>query len=374
MAELDPDVYPDNGDFWITSKLDKENEPNAKTVSIVLLYIVILLIGGTGNVLTVLVVSINSHMRTVTNLFISQMAVADLTLLLLAMPFDIISVYVYQRWTFSACFCKAMLFFQDYAIAVTIFTLVAMSIDRFLTLSRPMRAYSIRSVKKFIAVTVIVQLLAISAAIPKAISGDVIEQPYVPPTGNGTFIPICWINLKTSDWLKLALSRVVVFYVTPLLIITVAFTKINSFLRSNEAQVLLSSNYKIMAACKRALKLLLTLITLYSVLLLPATIDSIVSVFVHVGYMSHDKWYSLCKFLAGTCLYSVCVYKPFIYSMMSANYRRGFRNLICCLKHNPDKEGVVSQGEDSSTVETNSVWSYYSGTESVDADNVGERL
>ncbi|XP_070554972.1 neuromedin-B receptor-like [Ptychodera flava] len=349
--------------------------PSAKTVSVVLLYLVVFVIGVAGNALTVSVVALNAHLRTATNLFILQMAVGDLTLLILAMPSDVISQYVFQKWYFGDKFCSVVYFFQDYAIGVTVFTLTAMTIDRFLTLSRPMRAYSIRSAKKFITVAFFVQVLAVSAAIPKSYFSDVINMSALPGTSNneseGT---LCRLGLSPSASLKLSLARIFVFYVIPLIIITIAFTRINAFLRSIEAKVLLSANYKIMTACKRALKLLLTLITIYSVLFLPATIDSIVSVFVRNGFSTYNKWYSLCEFLADTFFYSISVYKPFVYSLLSVNFRRGYRNLICCLRNNPNKESIVSPSDDSSTVEASSLWSYYSGADSIEYDNVGDRL
>ncbi|XP_070555909.1 phe13-bombesin receptor-like [Ptychodera flava] len=375
MAELDPDAYPDDDSSWPIDGTDDGYSPSAKTVSVVLLYLVIFVIGVAGNTLTVSVVALNPHLRTVTNLFISQMAVGDLTLLLLAMPFDVISTYVFQKWNFSGEFCSVVYFFQDYAIAVTAFTLTAMSIDRFLTLSRPMRAYSIRSAKKFVAVAFLVQLLAVSAALPKSHFSDVTKMPVLPVAANNESAgTVCRLVLSRSASLKFSLTRIAVFYVVPLIIITIAFTRINAFLKSSEAQVLLSANYKIMAACKRALKLLLTLITLFSVLFLPATIDSIVSVFVRDGFSTYNKWYSLCEFLADTFFYSISVYKPFVYSLLSVNFRRGYRNLICCLRNNPNKESIVSQSDDSSTVEASSLWSYYSGADSIDAGNVGDRL
>ncbi|XP_006820212.1 gastrin-releasing peptide receptor-like [Saccoglossus kowalevskii] len=378
MAELDPDMYPNLNDIWPSDKPDEdEGAPSTKTVSIILLYLVVFIIGVTGNVLVTAVVAVNEHMRSVTNMFISQIALGDIIMLLLAMPFDIIGNYVYEDWSFGAALCKTIMFSKDYALAVSIITLTAMTIDRFLTLSRSMRKYSIRTMKKFFTVAVIIQLLSLSVAIPSTVFSDVWHN--FTPNGQSndsaanTSTRICKLNTRSSSLLLISLSRVFLFYVLPLAIIGVSFTKINAFLRSTEAQVLLSSNEKIMAACKRALKLLLILVGLYSALLLPTVIDTIISLAISDESLYHNKWFSLFEFLADTALYAICIYKPVVYSIMNANFRRGFRELICCVK---GSSGIntLDTHDDTSTLDTNDIWFNSDFSESSVQYDVGDRV
>ncbi|XP_006820211.1 gastrin-releasing peptide receptor-like [Saccoglossus kowalevskii] len=367
MAELDPDMYPNLDDIWPTDKPgDDDGAPSAKTVLIVLLYLVVFLIGVTGNALVVTLVALNDHMRSVTNMFISQIALGDIIMLILAMPFDIISKYVYEDWRFGTAVCKTMSFVKDYSLAVAVFTLTTMSIDRLFTLSRALRKYSIRTMKKFFTVGVIIQLLSVTAAIPSSTFSDVLHES---TAGNlnasnaNSSTHVCALNMGSSGLLSMSLSRVFLLYVSPLIIISVSFTKINAFLRSTEAQVLLSSNQKIMAACKRALNLLLTLVGLYAFLLLPTAIDTI------VRSLYYNKWSSLYLFLVDTALYAICVYKPVVYSLLSTNFRRGFHELICCVRSS-SKKNMFDSHDDTSTLDTNALWFNSDGSES----SVGDRV
>ncbi|XP_006820215.1 gastrin-releasing peptide receptor-like [Saccoglossus kowalevskii] len=309
-------------------------------------------------------------------MFIAQIALGDIIMLLLAMPFDIISKHVYEDWSFGTVFCRSMSFFKDYSLTITILTLTVMSIDRCFILSRELRTYSIRTMKKFFTVATIIQLLSVSAAIPATIfSGVWRESTHTHSNvsaANASF-RVCNLNDGSSNLLRVSLSRVLLLYVLPLIIISVSFTKINAFLRSTEAQVLLSTNKKIVSACKRALDLLLTLVGLYTALLLPTVIDTIASFFIKRVSLYDNKWYSLYEFLVDTTLYAIGVYKPVVYSIMSANFRRGFRELTCCSSHSSGKSRIVSN-DDTSTLDTNEIWFNSDGSESSVQHDVGDRV
>ncbi|XP_006820214.1 bombesin receptor subtype-3-like [Saccoglossus kowalevskii] len=378
MAELDPDMYPNIDDMWRTAiKAEKHDDPpSAKTVSIVLLYLVVLLFGIAGNALVTAVVAVNEHMRSVTNMFIAQIALGDIIMLLLAMPFDIISKHVYEDWSFGTVLCRSMSFCKDYSLTITIVTLTVMSIDRCFILSRELRTYSIRTMKTFFTVAIIIQLLSVSAAIPASIFSSVWRESthtHSNDSAANASIRVCKLNDDPSNLLRVSLSRILLLYVLPLVIISVSFRKLNAFLRSTEAQVLLSANKKIVAACKRALHLLITLVGLYTALLLPTVIDTIVSFFIRGGSLFDNKWYSLYEFLVDTTLYAICVYKPVVYSIMSANFRHGFRELTCCSSHNTGKNRIESN-DDESTLDTNEIWFNSDGSESSVQHDVGDRV
>ena len=58
------------------------------------------LVGVTGNVMTILVVSKYRDMRTTTNLYLCSMAVSDL-LIFLCMPLDLYRMWKYRPWRFG---------------------------------------------------------------------------------------------------------------------------------------------------------------------------------------------------------------------------------------------------------------------------------
>ena len=92
-------------------------------------YIVIFVLGTIGNILVVLVVSKRRKMRTVTNYFILNLAVADLTVLISNIPVDLTTTYS-KKWIFGKGTCKVIPPLQTMGTIASILTLVAISLSR----------------------------------------------------------------------------------------------------------------------------------------------------------------------------------------------------------------------------------------------------
>ncbi|XP_014255525.1 cholecystokinin receptor type A-like [Cimex lectularius] len=76
------------------------------------LYAVIFLLGIIGNILVILVLVRNRGMRTVTNVFLLNLAVSDLLLGVLCMPFTLIGS-ILQDFVFGPFMCRLIPFMQD---------------------------------------------------------------------------------------------------------------------------------------------------------------------------------------------------------------------------------------------------------------------
>ena len=78
---------------------------------IVIISLFIFIIGIIGNYLVIHVVFNNLHMRTITNIFIVNLAVGDLLVLLICLPVTTINNVIYN-WIFGEILCKIMTYFQ----------------------------------------------------------------------------------------------------------------------------------------------------------------------------------------------------------------------------------------------------------------------
>uniref|UniRef100_A0A182TLI8 G-protein coupled receptors family 1 profile domain-containing protein n=1 Tax=Anopheles melas TaxID=34690 RepID=A0A182TLI8_9DIPT len=89
-------------------------------------------------------VAANQSMRSTTNLLIINLAAADLLFVVFCVPFTAVD-YVLPEWPFGEYWCK----FVQYMIVVTAhasaYTLVLMSLDRFLAVVHPITSMSIRT-------------------------------------------------------------------------------------------------------------------------------------------------------------------------------------------------------------------------------------
>ena len=102
------------------------------------LFGIIAFLGVIGNTLVIVVVITNQQMRSTTNVLILNLAVADLLFVIFCIPFTATD-YVLPEWKFGLIVCQAVQYLIYVTSYVSIYTLILMSIDRFLAVVFPVR-------------------------------------------------------------------------------------------------------------------------------------------------------------------------------------------------------------------------------------------
>ncbi|CAF1098651.1 unnamed protein product [Adineta steineri] len=77
----------------------------------IVLYLIVFIVGTVGNLLVIIVIQRNRSMRTVTNMFIMNLAAADLLVLLFCLPATVIQD-VTKTWFFGLILCKFVNYIQ----------------------------------------------------------------------------------------------------------------------------------------------------------------------------------------------------------------------------------------------------------------------
>ncbi|XP_077520532.1 cholecystokinin receptor type A-like [Amblyomma americanum] len=102
-------------------------------------YTIILLLAVLGNGLVILTLAVNKRMRTVTNLFLLNLAVSDLLLGVFCMPFTLAGVLL-REFVFGQLMCKLIPYLQAVSVCVSDWTLVAVSVERYYAICEPLRS------------------------------------------------------------------------------------------------------------------------------------------------------------------------------------------------------------------------------------------
>ena len=76
-------------------------------------------------------------MRTVTNYSIVNLAVSDILMAVMCVNFSFYAA-MYMSWPFGEFMCKAVSFVQSVSVSVSIFTLVSISVDRYIAICHPL--------------------------------------------------------------------------------------------------------------------------------------------------------------------------------------------------------------------------------------------
>uniref|UniRef100_A0A3P9L2I7 5-hydroxytryptamine receptor 4 n=1 Tax=Oryzias latipes TaxID=8090 RepID=A0A3P9L2I7_ORYLA len=113
----------------------------SKVVLGVILSLLILLTVG-GNVLVCLAVCASRRLRCLTNCFIVSLAVTDLLLGLLVLPFSAL-ILISDDWPLGPVFCNFYISMDVMLCTASILTLLAISVDRYLAVTMPLRYGSI---------------------------------------------------------------------------------------------------------------------------------------------------------------------------------------------------------------------------------------
>lgn len=129
-----------------------------------------------GNMLVIFIVRSSRQMHTVTNFFIANLALADVTIGLFVIPFQF-QAAVLQRWVLPDFMCPFCPFVQYISVNVSVFTLTAIAIDRHKAILNPLRARSSKFTSKIIIG--IIWIVSITLAFPIGYGLRVVDMEHV---------------------------------------------------------------------------------------------------------------------------------------------------------------------------------------------------
>ncbi|KYN08365.1 Neuropeptide FF receptor 2 [Cyphomyrmex costatus] len=96
-------------------------------------YVVVFVVGLIGNSCVIAVVYRSPRMRTVTNFFIVNLAVADVLVIVFCLPATLMS-NIFVPWILGWFMCKAVAYIQGVSVAASVYSLVAVSLDSFIAI------------------------------------------------------------------------------------------------------------------------------------------------------------------------------------------------------------------------------------------------
>ncbi|XP_037546433.1 somatostatin-like receptor F_48D10.1 [Nematolebias whitei] len=131
----------------------------------------VFLVGLTGNTLAIYVVLRYAKMKTVTNIYILNLAVAD-ELYIIGLPF-LTTQNVLSYWPFGSFLCRVVMTADSMNQFTSIFCLTVMSMDRYLAVVHPIRSTKWRHPRVAKAVSAAVWAVSFIVVLPVVIFSDV---------------------------------------------------------------------------------------------------------------------------------------------------------------------------------------------------------
>lgn len=132
-------TYNGSSSLINTCEKDKLDDTTYFQTTVYMLYILIFVIALFGNGVVCYIVLSTTRMKTVTNYFIVNLAVGDVLMSLFCVPFSFVSILLLQYWPFGSVLCHLVNYSQAVSVLVSAYTLVAISIDRYIAILWPLR-------------------------------------------------------------------------------------------------------------------------------------------------------------------------------------------------------------------------------------------
>ncbi len=112
------------------------------------------------------VLALNRGMRTATNFFLLNLAIADLCVALFCV-YQNLSLYLSSNWAFGDLLCRMYHFIHALSYTASVYTLVSISVERYLAVVYPLLARRMLTINKLKITLIIVWLISAVCCIPR---------------------------------------------------------------------------------------------------------------------------------------------------------------------------------------------------------------
>ncbi|KAK6187910.1 hypothetical protein SNE40_005832 [Patella caerulea] len=129
------------------------NLPTSSKVILIIMYTFISTAAIIGNSIAITIFVRGKRSRTELRAFLTNLAVADLIMAIFCIPFTF-SYQLIGEWVFSPPMCPVVIFLQYMAVTASVFTNMAIGIDRFFAVAYPLRKRLTTSKSKFVIIAI----------------------------------------------------------------------------------------------------------------------------------------------------------------------------------------------------------------------------
>ncbi|EDW72685.2 uncharacterized protein Dwil_GK17048 [Drosophila willistoni] len=353
-----------------------------------MLYATVFVLGVFGNVLVCYVVLRNRAMQTVTNIFITNLALSDILLCVLAVPFTPLYTFM-GRWAFGRTLCHLVSFAQGCSIYISTLTLTSIAIDRYFVIIYPFHPRM--KLSTCIGIIVSIWVIALLATLPygmymkmtnevingtqltgndttSAIEASMMMFPtntsdspdatssaaqaymqVMTPTGGGVGVDYtytrvyCEENWPSEQYRKVfgAITTTLQF-VLPFFIISICYVwisvKLNQRARAKPGSKSSRREEADRDRKKRTNRMLIAMVAVFGLSWLPI---NLVNIFDDFDDKSNEwRFYILFFFVAHSIAMSSTCYNPFLYAWLNENFRKEFKHVLPCF--NPSNNNIIN--------------------------------
>ncbi|XP_018333643.1 orexin receptor type 2-like [Agrilus planipennis] len=317
--------------------------PKGWTWLIISLHTVVFLIGFVGNILVCLAVYRNHCMRTITNYFIVNLAVADFLVIVWCLPPSVIWD-VTSTWFLGNEMCKIVVYLQNVSVIVSVLTLTFISLERWYAICFPIEFKSTMGRAK--TAIGIIWSFALLFDVPELLVYRTVPDETLP--FKTIFFTQCEPNWSTRTDTIWTIIKIILFYVIPLVLMVATYFQIIKVLwtpkRGSHSTDITTRNSPTFAMrinalgssrqiCSRrkASRMLVAVVIMFAICFLPVHLLCVLRLTVGLTNSETNRAFSL---ISHWLCYANSAVNPVIYNFMSGKFRKEFRRAFACCFRN----------------------------------------
>uniref|UniRef100_A0A096NYJ9 Mu-type opioid receptor n=1 Tax=Papio anubis TaxID=9555 RepID=A0A096NYJ9_PAPAN len=293
-------------------------------ITIMALYSIVCVVGLFGNFLVMYVIVRYTKMKTATNIYIFNLALAD-ALVTSTLPFQSVN-YLMGTWPFGTILCKIVISIDYYNMFTSIFTLCTMSVDRYIAVCHPVKALDFRTPRNAKIINVCNWILSSAIGLPVM---------FMATTKYRQGSIDCTLTFSHPSWYWENLLKICVFifaFIMPVLIITVCYGLM--ILRLKSVRMLSGSKEKD-RNLRRITRMVLVVVAVFIICWTPIHIYVIIKALVTIPETTFQtvSWH-FCIALGYT---NSCL-NPVLYAFLDENFKRCFREFCIPASSNIEQQ------------------------------------
>lgn len=294
-------------------------------------FFLIFIVGVIGNGSLVFIVIRNKILHNAPNIHIVSLACGDLLLIIVAVPFTA-TIFTFDSWPYGTVVCKLSEYLQTLSVGVSVFTLTALSADRYNAIVNPMKhVKKVSPVKFALIIASLIWLLASLLALPDGIFSKV-------ETLNISEIHFCtkYPSFQPAWYSKVrVITDFTIYFSVPLLVIFAFYLLMAKMLiksarelREGQCTTYGSNSNKQLESRKKVAKLVLAFVLVFVICWLPRHI------YIFWFHYNEGGWTTFWLFfkISSFCLAFInsCV-NPISLYLLSKQFRSYYNSyLLCC--------------------------------------------
>ncbi|XP_023311047.1 trissin receptor-like [Anoplophora glabripennis] len=336
-----------------------------------------------GNLLVILVVTLSRRLRSITNFFLANLAVADFFVAVFCV-YQNLFIYIVDSWMLEDFLCKMYMFIQSLSNTASIFILVVICTERYFAIIYPITCKQILTPFRLKLIILGVWITCILYSSPKFYWGNTVTVP----TGNNSET-VCVLNRQKYNSELFDMIHFVLFYVIPLAIMSLLYTRIavclwnsseqlkkqlDASTHSNQYQGLCrkqstrqskkshlngdatllqntsnsmpnpNSSQNVLRARRGVIKMLIIVVCAFAICNLPFHARKMWQ-YWSSNYHGDTNFSALFTPLTFLSTYFNSGVNPLLYAFLSKNFRRGMREILLCSyprKKQQDKKNHIN--------------------------------